>query len=529
VVRGRSFVVRGALVVAFVLVCAIAVVGAGVIWWSGVTLSTDPSALARLELQPLAGSVRSLTAYAPDGRAVPVARSHGRLTPRVLVQSGEDVRIDVVVRRPSWLGWLLGHTRRETLSVTTPVAAVVDRWPTLARGAPLELRFTTRVDRVQVAGLGARRTYSAPGRRLSLRKSQRSGTIEVALAARSWERLARPVDVTWFPTTHGPAVQVSPRPGTEISALTPIRLTFAKPVGTARPHFTQREPGNWQLVDSHTLLFRPASVGFAFGSSLRVRLPARVTVVRRSTTSTAQTLGWTVAAGSLLRLHQLLAQEAYLPVVWNAAGADVSRTPAAEVAAAIDPPAGSFAWRFPNTPPQLARQWNPNEVTQITRGAVMMFEHEHGLTVDGFAGPNVWHALLADAIAGKQHSGGYSYVYVHTSLPQLLTLWHDGQTILTSPGNTGIPATPTQPGTYPVFEHIPVGEMKGTNPDGSHYDDKGIQWISYFHGGDALHSFNRASFGTPQSLGCVELPLAAAAKVWPYTPIGTLVTIENPS
>ena len=42
-----------------------------------------------------------------------------------------------------------------------------------------------------------------------------------------------------------------------------------------------------------------------------------------------------------------------------------------------------------------------------------------------------------------------------------------------------------------------------------------------------LHAFNRASFGTPQSLGCVELPLAAARKVWPYTPIGTLVTVEN--
>ncbi len=36
-----------------------------------------------------------------------------------------------------------------------------------------------------------------------------------------------------------------------------------------------------------------------------------------------------------------------------------------------------------------------------------------------------------------------------------------------------------------------------------------------------------APTGTPQSLGCVELPLTAAAKVWPYTPIGTLVTIEN--
>jgi hypothetical protein len=37
----------------------------------------------------------------------------------------------------------------------------------------------------------------------------------------------------------------------------------------------------------------------------------------------------------------------------------------------------------------------------------------------------------------------------------------------------------------------------------------------------------RASFGTLQSLGCVELPLASAANVWPYTPIGTLVTVEK--
>ena len=77
------------------------------------------------------------------------------------------------------------------------------------------------------------------------------------------------------------------------------------------------------------------------------------------------------------------------------------------------------------------------------------------------------------------------------------------------------------------FEHIPIGTMSGTNPDGTHYNDPGIRWISYFHGGDALHAFPRASFGTPQSLGCVELPLAAAGEIWPYTPIGTLVTIES--
>jgi hypothetical protein len=157
----------------------------------------------------------------------------------------------------------------------------------------------------------------------------------------------------------------------------------------------------------------------------------------------------------------------------------------------------------------------------------MLFEDTHGLDVDGFAGPKVWRALIGDALAGRRRDDGYSYVFVHRNLPQSLNLWHDGQVILSSPGNTGVPAAPTQLGTWPVFEHIAVGTMSGTNPNGSHYNDPGIRYISYFHGGDAIHAFNRSSFGTPQSLGCVELPLAAAAKVWPYTPIGTLVTIEN--
>ena len=138
----------------------------------------------------------------------------------------------------------------------------------------------------------------------------------------------------------------------------------------------------------------------------------------------------------------------------------------------------------------------------------------------------MWHALLADAVAGTRRSDGYSYVYVHRNVPQLLTLWHNGQHRAHLTGKHGSPGGPTQLGTYPVFEHIPIGTMSGRNPDGSHYNDPGIRWISYFHGGDALHSFTRASFGTPQSLGCVELP-SHRGRVWPYTPIGTLVTIED--
>ena len=57
--------------------------------------------------------------------------------------------------------------------------------------------------------------------------------------------------------------------------------------------------------------------------------------------------------------------------------------------------------------------------------------------------------------------------------------------------------------------------------------DPHIPDVSYFIGGDALHGFTRASYGSPQSLGCVEMPYSMAAQVFPYTPIGTLVDVHD--
>jgi hypothetical protein len=355
--------------------------------------------------------------------------------------------------------------------------------------------------------------------------------MAVSSAARRWERLGDPVRVTWFPASAQPVVLVSPALDRPIAPRSSIRLTFSRTVseviGAARPQFSASVPGSWRSGDSHTLVFTPSGFGFPLASDLRVELPRELGVTVGAAVRPARSIGWKVAGGSFLRLQQLLATLGYLPVSWTPAAGPVPQRLLAQIDAAVSPPAGSFSWRYANTPPELQRLWVPARPNQITRGAVMLVEHTHQLAVDGFAGAQVWRALLADAIAGKQYRGGYSYVYVHRNLPQRLTLWHNGNAVLTSPGNTGVPAAPTQLGSYPVFEHIPVGTMSGTNPDGSHYHDPGIRWISYFHGGDALHSFTRASFGTPQSLGCVELPLATAAKLWPYTPIGTLVTIEN--
>jgi hypothetical protein len=360
-------------------------------------------------------------------------------------------------------------------------------------------------------------------------RSEAVGSVTVAAAARSWERMSSPVRVTWFPARPYPQLLVSPRPSAALVPSRQLKLTFSSPIANVLAgHLpTTDAPGNWRTLDDHTLAFRPAGAGFALGSAVTVRLPRAVHPIGRPGTTLTSTLRWEVPGGSTMRLEQLLAEQGYLPVDWRPDSDPVPRTPPAQLAAAVDPPSGSFSWRFANTPPELTALWQPGEWNEIVRGAVMMFQDDHDLDVDAIPGPIFWKTLLADAVSGTRRDDGYSYVYVHRNLPQSLNLWHNGQVILSSPGNTGVPQAPTQLGTFPVFEHIPVGTMSGTNPDGSHYNDPGIRWISYFNHGDAIHAFTRASFGTPQSLGCVELPLDAAAKVWPYTPIGTLVTVEN--
>jgi hypothetical protein len=343
--------------------------------------------------------------------------------------------------------------------------------------------------------------------------------------------MPQPTRLTWFPARRRAQALVEPAAGVSLAPDRPITLTFSRPVraifGTTLPTVTPSAPGRWRLLDTHTLSFLPRGLGYPLGGHVTVRLPEPVALARTSGSSATRTLGWEVRHGTVVRLQQLLAQAGYLPVSWSPAADPVTSTVHTELAATADPPAGRFHWRYANTPHELRSLWKTGKWNEIVRGAVMMFEDEHHLDVDGFVGPKVWGALLADTIAGRTRTDGYSYVYVHRSVPQSLTLWHNGRTILRSPGNTGVPAAPTQLGSFPVFEHIPIGTMSGTNPDGTRYHDPGIRWISYFNHGDAIHAFNRASFGTPQSLGCVELPLAAAAKVWPYTPIGTLVTVEN--
>jgi peptidoglycan hydrolase-like protein with peptidoglycan-binding domain len=521
--------------VGIAVVVLVALLAAAALVLSGVTLASDPTALARVTVQPLGGTIVSVRAYGPKGQRVPLTVEGGRLTPRRRLTPGEQVSVDVEVRRPGWLGWALGSVRNEQLTLRAPVAHVTQRWMTVPSGSEVRVDFSQPVSAVAYGSSTSDPTHHTLGRAqrsISLGPQASTGAIEIAAAPRPWERLGTPTQVSWFPPSQSPVMVSFPAAGSHISPATPIALTFSKPVsevlGSARPELSPGTPGRWRETNSHTLVFTPSGLGAMLDSPLRVELPRAVAVTSGgSGLRTTNQIEWTVPPGSTLRLHQLLAEAGYLPLTWQPSGAAVARTPSAQAQAAVEPPNGSFNWRYPNTPHQLQAMWSPDQASVITKGAVMKFENENGLTVDGVAGPTVWRMLMTNAIAGKRLSSGYSYVYVHREVPETMTLWHNGQTVITSPANTGISGAETELGTFPVFEHLPETTMSGTNPDGSHYEDPGIKWVSYFNGGDALHNFDRASFGTPQSLGCVELPLAASAEIWPYTPIGTLVTIET--
>ena len=231
-----------------------------------------------------------------------------------------------------------------------------------------------------------------------------------------------------------------------------------------------------------------------------------------------------MAAGDTLRLQQLLAQLNYLPVGFSPSGPAPARADLAQ-----DQP-GTFSWRWPGLPTELTSQWTQGTMNEITKAAVEAFETQNGIGVDGIPGPTVWTTLINDVINDKPDATPYVYVLVNKVVPQNLTLWNNGVAQYVGiPINSGAPGADTTDGTYAVFEHVRYSDMKGTNVDGSTYDDPNVPYASYFNGGDALHGFIRSSYGSPQSNGCVEMSYANAALVWPLTPIGTLVTVEGPN
>jgi lipoprotein-anchoring transpeptidase ErfK/SrfK len=352
------------------------------------------------------------------------------------------------------------------------------------------------------------------------------------------------------PATPLSVVSVSPHRGAKgVDGAAPVTVQFSTPLAADSPMPTVRPAvaGHWSRSGA-TLFFTPSAPleparGFTLqipGGQSGVRSAAG-RVMGKTVHVTFRTQGW-----SNLRLEELLAELHFLPLSWtpkaaprspggtrlvpagSATGAPADSRAAqlaAQLAAVYSPPTGTFTWKR-GYPSILRSMWQPGKPGLILTSAVMGFEAQHHMTLDHTASPRVWAALLRAAAKNQHNSLGYTYALAQKGSPETLTVWHDGHVILHTLANTGIPAAPTADGTFPVYERFQFTIMSGQNPDGSHYSDP-VWWVSYFNGGDAVHYFPRASYGFPQSLGCVELQWGPAKYLWPYMNYGTLVSVVN--
>jgi peptidoglycan hydrolase-like protein with peptidoglycan-binding domain len=271
-------------------------------------------------------------------------------------------------------------------------------------------------------------------------------------------------------------------------------------VGMAATH----DGGGYWLVASDGGIFSFGDAPYA-GSTEANTVTAPVVGIA------ARNGGYWVAYGAMAPLNTVLGQQealanlGYLPLTWSG---------------------DNFQWRWA-PPPTLAALWQPGQDNVMTQGAIMAFESVAGLTTDGtISAPEI--AALQSAVqdpGANANPNGYSYGLATEVEPETLTIWHNGQVVEQTPANTGGYGTPTAQGTFPVYLRLRNQVMRGVNPDGESYADP-VQFVAYFNGGDALHYMPRASYGDPQSLGCVELPYTAASVVWPYMVIGSLVTVN---
>ncbi|MHB8505076.1 MAG: L,D-transpeptidase family protein [Acidimicrobiales bacterium] len=373
---------------------------------------------------------------------------------------------------------------------------------------------------------------------------------------------------TLLPVVPLQVAAVHPRPSAhELAVDGVITVAFSAPLKGSEPTPRLNPPvaGHW-TVSGSTLTFHPTG-GFVPYSHEALTVPAGVTASeggRSVSLASAYHVRFQVGTGSWLRLQQLLTELRYLPLTFtpgtsatatgytSSASSTTSATTATSTTASSTtattplsalqqepttagavstaPLPGSFTWAYHNVPASLVQAWAPGKDNVLTRGAVMAFESDNNLAVDGVAGPQVWSTLRHDVAARNLDPHPYNYLMVNETGTEYLKVWSDGRVVYTTLVNTGVPGATTQPGIFPVYLRYEHQNMKGTDVNGTKYDVP-VSWVSYFNGGDAVHGYYRSGYGYPQSNGCVELPISNAQMLWTssqgYDGYGVLVDVSS--
>lgn len=493
-----------------------------------VTLASSSKALTAVRTLGLGTHITQATVLTRAGISEPLVIRQSGLWPSRLLKAQERVQVRVVTT--GLLGW--DHT--QTFSLVTPKAPQLrhttltvdlNQRPTAHFTSPVA---QVRLGTTQVVNAGYARTVAigpierTPGQH---------GTVSIAARSRVWEPFSGATAITWSSVPWLTASATQDTTGHSNLSTAPIDVTFSSAISRADTHSWSLSPavsGSWQKVNHTTWQFNPSGQGWAPDSTVTLTIPGGTkgpvaqngSALAKSTTLTVQ-----LPQGTTLRLQEWLAELGYLPLNWTPPSTGATPSGWGSV---YTPPSGTFSWRYSNVPTALQNLWIPTYWTAMTQAAVIAFQHQAHLTVNGIADPQVWTALRQ---AVKNHTTlftkPYAYVYVSETLPERLWLWVGGKVAITTLANTGIPQDPTTLGSYAVDLRYPFQIMRGKNPNGTPYADP-VHWINYFDKSQAVHGFLRAQYGFPQSLGCVEVPIPIAKKIYPHLYIGALVTVEGP-
>ena len=255
-------------------------------------------------------------------------------------------------------------------------------------------------------------------------------------------------------------------------------------------------------------------------------IPANTIAVGHSPYGHERTIALHVSCPPVRGLQVALARLDYLPYHLHPRfgpaqhrGAETRMQAALE---AYDPPSGHLVAEYPDAPPVAYGSGSDGP----TIGALEIFQADHNIPATGVPDTRTWESLLAAETSDRRNRSAYTWVTVTETIPETLEVHRGDHVVLSSPANTGVPGAATAQGVFPIFSRFVSTTMTGTNPDGSHYSDPGVPWVNYFNGGDAVHGFPRGSYGSPQSNGCVELPISTAAQVYPMLQIGDIVWVQ---
>jgi peptidoglycan hydrolase-like protein with peptidoglycan-binding domain len=330
------------------------------------------------------------------------------------------------------------------------------------------------------------------------------------------------------------AATTPPLPPTQLAALparvlasgiAPLAVALSAPVSPSSPPPTldPKIAGTWSIVGDADV-FTPAST-LQPCSRYALTVWARTTSTGHAALGRKQTIGLRVACPPLAGMQQALARLGYLPaklhpryIVHIAAGAETRREAAEH---AFKPPRGALDADLADAPPV-----HMGQLDETTRGAIEVYQADRGLEVTGEPDSATWASLLYDETHYRRDRQPYTWVTVSESLPETLDLHRGHRVVFSTPVNTGVPGAETEQGVFPIYARYVSTTMSGTDVDGTKYVVPDVPWVNYFNGGDAVHGYQRASYGFPQSNGCVELPIEAAHTVFGMLAIGDIVIVR---